>query len=318
MAAIETRGLTKRFGDDVIAVEDLDLTVPAGEVFGFLGPNGAGKSTTINLLLDFIRPTSGSVAVLGMDAQANPEAVRRRVGVLPEGYGFDDALTGREYVEWAVETKAANDDPGHLLETVGLADAADRRAATYSKGMQQRLAFAMALVDDPELLILDEPSTGLDPNGMQDMRALIRERAADGATVFFSSHILSEVEAVCDRVGVMNDGKLVAVDTIEGLREAAGGHATIRLECAEPPTDAGVESIDGVVEATVDGRTLSVTCADPAAKVDVVGHVAGRAAVVDILSDTVSLETLFNELTENGRGGGDAAPESEASAGVPS
>lgn len=307
MPSIETHGLTKRFGDGVVAVEDLDLTVAEGEVFGFLGPNGAGKSTTINLLLDFIRPTSGSVEVLGTDAQADPAAVRRRVGVLPEGYGFDDALLGSEYVEWAIETKDAAADPEVLLDRVGLTSAADRLAADYSKGMQQRLAFAMALVGDPDLLILDEPSTGLDPNGMQDMRELIRERAADGTTVFFSSHILSEVEAVCDRVGVMNEGRLVAVDTIEGLRRATGGHATIRLTCATPPTDLGVSALDGVAEVAVDDRTLAVTCTDPGAKVDVVTHVAARARIVDILSETVSLQSLFTELTAGSRDG-DGAP----------
>lgn len=298
MPSIETHGLTKQFGNDLVAVENLNLTVQNDEVFGFLGPNGAGKSTTINLLLDFIRPTRGSVEVFGMDAQTNPADIRRRVGVLPEGYGFEDALVGREYVEWVIETKNADDDPEILLDRVGLAADADRPAASYSKGMQQRLAFAMALVGDPDLLILDEPSTGLDPNGMQDIRQIIRERAANGTTVFFSSHILSEVEAVCDRVGVMNEGRLVAVDTIEGLRQATGGHATIRLECATPPTDLGVESLNDVAEVTVDDRTLAVTCINPAAKVSVVLHVAKQAEIVDILSETISLETLFNELTE--------------------
>lgn len=301
MPSIEIHGLTKHFGDDVVAVEDLDLAVEKGEVFGFLGPNGAGKSTTINLLLDFIRPTSGTVEVLGMDAQTNPAAVRQRVGVLPEGYGFDDALIGREYVEWAISTKDADDDPDELLDLVGLTDDSHRVAGEYSKGMQQRLAFAMALVGDPDLLILDEPSTGLDPNGIQHMRQIIRERAANGTTVFFSSHILSEVEAVCDRVGVMNEGRLVAVDTIEGLRQSAGGHATIHLECATAPTDVAVGSLDDIIEVSVEGRVLTVTCSDPRKKVDVVTHVTNQARVVDILSENVSLEALFNELTEGGR-----------------
>jgi ABC-2 type transport system ATP-binding protein len=300
MPSIRTRGLTKRFGD-VVAVDDLDLTVNEGEVFGFLGPNGAGKSTTINLLLDFIRPTEGTIEVLGIDAQADPAAVRRRVGVLPEGYGFDDELVGREYVEWAIATKGAADDPADLIERVGLSHAADRYAHDYSKGMQQRLAFAMALVGDPDLLILDEPSTGLDPNGMADMRELIRERADRGTTVFFSSHILSEVEAVCDRVGVMKAGELVAVDTLDGLREATGGHTTISLECATPPEPDGVAALDHVVEASVEGRTLTVTCSDPRAKVDVVTHVARRAEVLDIHSSSVSLQSLFTELTDDRR-----------------
>ncbi len=318
MPSIETRGLTKRFGD-VVAVEDLDLVVERGEVFGFLGPNGAGKSTTINLLLDFIRPTGGSVEVFGTDVQADPAAVRERVGVLPEGYGFGDALLGREHVEWAVRTKDADDDPDDLLELVGLADAADRVAGGYSKGMQQRLAFAMALAGDPDLLVLDEPSTGLDPNGIRQMREIVRERAADGTTVFFSSHILSQVEAVCDRVGVMNEGRLVAVDTIDGLRDSVGGHATIRLQCATPPTDVGAGALDGVVDVAVEDRTLVATCRDPTAKVDVVTHVAGRAEVVDVVSESVSLESLFGELTGNGDGvGGDGdGPDATASGDTP-
>jgi ABC-2 type transport system ATP-binding protein len=312
MPAIRTRELTKRFGDDTVAVDSLDLTIEEGEVFGFLGPNGAGKSTTINLLLDFIRPTEGSVEVLNIDAQADPGAIRERVGVLPEGYGFDDPLTGREYLTWAIRTKAADDDPDELLELVGLANDADRMARDYSKGMQQRLAFAIALVDDPDLLILDEPSTGLDPNGIQQMREVVRERAENGTTVFFSSHILSEVEAVCDRVGVMNAGELVAVDTIEGLRESAGGAATVELVCATPPTDLGVAALDGVEATSVDDRTLSVDCVDPGVKVDIVTHVAQRATVEDILSETVPLEQLFANLTDGGRDDG----ESETTAGA--
>jgi len=302
VATIETHGLTKSFGD-VDAVRDLDLTVNEGEVFGFLGPNGAGKSTTINLLLDYIRPTSGSVEVFGMDAQKHPAKIRERVGVLPEGYGFDDPLTGREYLEWAIRTKDADDDPETLLDLVSLTDDAERMAADYSKGMQQRLAFAMSLIDDPDLLILDEPSTGLDPNGIRTMRETVADVAAEGTTVFFSSHHLNEVEAVSDRVGVMNEGELVAVDSIDGLRDSVGGHATLELKCATPPTDLGVGSVEGVVEATVDGHTLSITCADPTVKVDAITYVAERTDVVDVLSTTVSLETLFNELTEGGREG---------------
>jgi len=310
MAAIRTRGLTKEFGD-LIAVDDLDLVVEEGEVFGFLGPNGAGKSTTINLLLDFIRPTSGSVEVLGIDAQAAPATIRERVGVLPEGYGFDDPLTGRENLEWVIETRHADDDPDELLALVGLADDGDRMAKSYSKGMQQRLSLAMALVDDPDMLVLDEPTTGLDPNGIQQMRSVIRERAENGTTVFFSSHILSEVEAVCDRVGVMSEGKLVALDSIEQLRENAGGQATIHLTCASSPTALGesVEAIDGVASATVEAETLVVDCLDPSVKVDVVTHAAERATITDITSETVSLESLFNDLTDGGRDAEAAASE---------
>ncbi|NHN43036.1 ABC transporter ATP-binding protein [Halorubellus sp. JP-L1] len=313
MAAIEIEGLRKRFGADAVAVDGIDLTVAEGEVFGFLGPNGAGKSTTINMMLDFVRPTEGRVEVFGTDVQADPLAVRERVGVLPEGYGFDDPLLGREYLEWAIGTKDASDDPDELLDLVGLAEDADRYATDYSKGMQQRLAFAMALVDDPDLLVLDEPSTGLDPNGMQQMRDVVRERAANGTTVFFSSHILSEVQSVCDRVGVMNDGRLVAVDTIEGLQEGLGGHANITLECGDRPDENALERVDGVVDVAVEGTTVDVACAHPGAKAEVVTHLAGRTSVDDIRSEGASLQSLFSELTDGGRDGeSEASEESDA------
>ena len=300
MPSVQTDGLTKRFGD-VVAVDDVSLTVERGEIFGFLGPNGAGKSTTINLLLDFIRPTAGSAEVLGLDAQRDSAAIRERVGVLPEGYGFEDRLSGREHVEWAIASRDADDDPEEVVEMVGLRGDEHRPAAGYSKGMQQRLAFGMALVGDPELLILDEPSTGLDPNGMQTMRSLIRDRAASGTTVLFSSHILPEVEAVCDRIGVMSEGELVAVDTIENLREEAGARATIDLVCAAPPDPEWARTVDGVADATVEGTTLTVHCRDPAVKADVVTQVTQQADVVDILSENVSLEELFNVYTGGGR-----------------
>ncbi|QLG49517.1 ABC transporter ATP-binding protein [Natrinema halophilum] len=303
MPSIRTNGLTKQFGDDTIAVDSLDLTVESGEIFGFLGPNGAGKSTTINMLLDFIRPTDGSAQVLGMDVQKDTAAIRDRIGVLPEGYEFDEYLTGREYVEWTIETKAAEDDPDEILETVGIRDDAARKAASYSTGMQQRLAFGMALVDDPDVLILDEPSAGLDPNGIQRMRSIIRDRADDGTTVFFSSHLLSEVEAVCDRVGVMNDGQLVAMDTIDGLRKKAGGRASIELKCEMQPAAEEIEALDAVTEVIVEETTLTAYCTDPSVKADVVRRVDEQANVVDILVDETSLEELFNRYTGGGRDG---------------
>ena len=311
MTAIETRGLTKRFAggrfgrsEPVVAVDDLDLTVEEGTVFGFLGPNGAGKSTTINLLLDFIRPTAGEARLFGMDANTDSTAIADRIGVLPEGYGFDGSLTAREYVDWTVRTKAARDDPGEILSTVGLADAADRPVDGFSTGMRQRLAFGMALVGDPDLLLMDEPSAGLDPNGIQRIREIVRERAANGTTIFFSSHVLGEVEAVCDRVGVMNEGELVAVDTIDELRRRVGRGTTIRVECAPVPDPAGVTSLDGVHEAKRDDQTLVVRCASAGDKVDVVRHLADRTTVRNILSSPVALEELFNTYTEGGRDGG--------------
>ncbi|WP_435179759.1 ABC transporter ATP-binding protein [Halorussus sp. AFM4] len=307
MAAIETHDLTKRFGDDVVAVDSLNLTVDAGEIFGFLGPNGAGKSTTINVLLDFIRPTEGSAEVLGHDAQTETRAIRRRVGVLPEGAALYDRLTGREHVEWVAETKGADADPDAILDRVGLDPAArERGAGGYSKGMAQRLALGMALVGDPDLLVLDEPSSGLDPNGIQAMRDLLREEAERGTTVFFSSHILPQVEAVCDRVGIMSDGRLVAEDTIEGLRRSAGGRGRVTATVDRVPEGlvGELESLSGVDAATADDREITAVCSDPAAKIDVLKRIDEVTPVLDVSSEEASLEELFNRYTTGGDGEG--------------
>jgi len=306
MSAIDTDGLTKTFGE-VTAVEDLDLTVDAGEVYGFLGPNGAGKSTTINMLLDFISPTEGSARVLGHDPQTEAKTIRRKTGVLPEGGELYKRLTGREHLEWFGQAKGVDVDVPGILDTAGLSlEEADRPVGGYSKGMQQRLAFGMALVGDPDLLILDEPSSGLDPTGMQEMREIIREEAAAGRTVFFSSHILGEVEAVCDRIGIMNAGRLVAEGTIDELREELDVGASISCEVADVPPASTVESVDGVRAVTVEDGVVEARLADETAKVEVVTALDRETRVLDILSEDTSLEQLFNRYTGNGRGDADA------------
>ncbi|MFB6102413.1 MAG: ATP-binding cassette domain-containing protein [Haloplanus sp.] len=299
MAAIELDGVTKQF-DDVTAVADLDLTVPEGEVFGFLGPNGAGKSTTINMLLDFVRPTTGEVRVLGLDAGRESVAVRRRTGVLPEGYDVYHRLTGRKHIEFAMRSKQVDGDPDAVLERVGIADAADRKAGGYSKGMRQRLTLGMALVGEPDLLILDEPSSGLDPGGAREMREIVRAEADRGATVFFSSHVLGQVEAVCDRVGILREGELVAEDSIEGLREAVGDGATL-VVTVDGATDDDLETVralGGVSAATVDGDTVTVSC-DADAKTAVIGALEEAGITVeDFQTEETSLEDLFLAYTE--------------------
>ncbi|PSP78156.1 ABC transporter ATP-binding protein [Halobacteriales archaeon QS_1_68_20] len=307
MVAIEMDGLTKRYGSGeagVVAVDDLDLVVEEGEVFGFLGPNGAGKSTTINMLLGFVEPTAGTAEVLGMDARTEATRLRERVGILPEGYEVFERLTAREHVEWVKDTKGTDDDVDALLDAVGIPEAADRQAGGFSKGMRQRLALAMALVGDPDLLILDEPSSGLDPTGMQEMRELIREQAQDGTTVFFSSHLLGQVGAVCDRVGILHDGSLVEMDTIENLREESGGTSVVEVDVADVPEPLGLGDLDGVREVTVGEGTVTAVCEDPTVKVDVVRALDDRTTVTDIVSEETSLEELFNRYTGNGRGDG--------------
>ena len=300
MTAIDIDNLTKHYGD-VVAVNELDLQIEKGEIFGFLGPNGAGKSTTINILLDFIRPTSGSVTVLGHDAQSEGRAVRRRTGVLPDGYHVYDRLTGRQHLEFVVELKEADDDPTELLERVHIADAADRKAGGYSKGMRQRLALAMALTGDPDLLVLDEPSTGLDPNGAREMRELIREENDRGTTVFFSSHIMEQVEAVCDRVAIINRGELVAVDTIDGLRDASETGEVLYVD-VDDGSEAVVDRVAGlesVADASMQDDQLRVVVAD-ATKFAVLQAIdAGVTPVRDFSVVESSLEDLFVRYTND-------------------
>ncbi|MFW5918845.1 MAG: ATP-binding cassette domain-containing protein [Halanaeroarchaeum sp.] len=299
MAAIETTGLTKRFGEDVLAVDDVDLTVEEGEIFGFLGPNGAGKSTTIDMLLDYVRPTAGSASVLGRDAQTETEAIHRRIGILPDDYGLYDRLTGYEHLEYAINLKDATDDPEDLLDRVGLdATAAARTVGGYSTGMAQRLVLAIALVGDPDVLILDEPSSGLDPNGVRMVRDIARETAAAGGTVFFSSHILPQVEAVCDRVAILDRGSLVAVDTIDGLREALGTGSTLSVTVDEIPDGLSLDDIEGVSGVTSAERTITVTCRTPESKLATLDAIrSSSASILDFSTSEASLEELFRAYT---------------------
>ncbi|SEW14739.1 ABC transporter ATP-binding protein [Natrinema salifodinae] len=302
MAAIKTSSLTKRYGGSVLAVDDLDLVVEEGEIFGFLGPNGAGKSTTINVLLDFVRPSDGTATVLGYDAQDETERIRERIGVLPEGATLYDRLTAREHLQWVIDTKDANDDPDALLDRVGLTDDdGDRPAGDYSKGMAQRLGFGMALVGDPDLLILDEPSSGLDPTGMQEMREIISAEADRGTAVFFSSHILGEVESVCDRIGIMNEGRLAATGTPDELKGELDLGAQITLDVGRVPDTLGLDGLAGVRSVSVEGTTITATCTDPSVKVDVVRRVAEATTVEDIVSEDASIEQLFNTYTSDDR-----------------
>jgi ABC-2 type transport system ATP-binding protein len=303
MAAISLQDVTKRFGS-VTALDGLDLTVEEGEIFGFLGPNGAGKSTTIDILLDYVRPSSGTARVFGIDAQANPTAVRERVSILPDGYGSLGRMTGREQLTFTIEARRGREDPQALLERVGLAGDGDRQVRTYSKGMAQRLMLAMALVGDPDLLVLDEPTTGLDPAGARMVREIARDAAADGATVFFSSHILGQVEAVADRVGILNAGDLVAVDTIDSLRETAGatGGITVTLDAEPPGIESAIAAIDGVSAVTTAADEAGRPTVDAACTTEAKGPVVkacydAGVAVVDVETRAASLEDLFVAYT---------------------
>lgn len=300
--AIETVGLTKRYGsgeDAVIAVDKLHLSVHAGEVFGFLGPNGAGKSTTIDMILDYIRPSEGHASVLGRHPQRDAERLRHEIGVVPEGFGLYERLTGRRHLEFAIEWKSAEDEPADLLARVGLDhDDANRPVQEYSKGMRQRLILAMALVGGPSLLILDEPSSGLDPHGIRMMRDIVRKEAARGTTVFFSSHILEQVEAVCDRVGILANGRLVNVDTVDGLRQAIGRESTVKLHIPSP-VEVDPTVVTGVDSAYWVDSQLHVTCTDPQAKARVITRLTTQGVdIADIEVESPSLEDVFTAYTD--------------------
>jgi ABC-2 type transport system ATP-binding protein len=224
---IRTRGLTKRY-DDLVAVDHLDLDIHAGEIFGLLGQNGAGKTTTILMLLGLTEPSGGSARVVGLDPARGPLEVKRRVGYMPDSVGFYGDLTGRENLRY---TARLNRVPRDLMDTtidevldqVGLSDRADDKTDTYSRGMLQRLGIADALVKDPDVLILDEPTTAIDPLGVGEvldlLRRLVRER---GMAILLSSHLLNQVQSVCDRIGIFASGRLIAQGTMEELADRFG------------------------------------------------------------------------------------------------
>jgi ABC-2 type transport system ATP-binding protein len=240
--AVETRGLTKRYGD-LVAVDHLDLELGRGEIFGLLGPNGAGKTTTILMLLGLTEPSAGTVRVLGLDPTRQPLEVKRRVGYVPDDVGFYGSLTGRENLRYTARLNGltgpdAERRISELLEGVGLAEAADAPVETYSRGMRQRLGIADALLKDPEVAILDEPTVGIDPEGVAEVLELIAGLARDrGATVLLSSHLLHQVQSVCDRVGIFVGGRMVAQGRIEELADRLVGEA-VTIEVGLGPGDA--------------------------------------------------------------------------------
>jgi len=293
---IETRDLTKRYGDAVVAVDGLELRVQRGEVYGFLGPNGAGKTTTLRMLLGLVRPTSGHASVLG--AAPGSSHALSRIGAMVEAPAFYPYLSGRDNLTVLARHGGVGEERiAIVLAAVGLSDRATDRIATYSMGMKQRLGVAAALLKDPELLILDEPTNGLDPAGMAEMREFIRSLAQGGRTVVLSSHLMGEIEQVSDRVGIIRAGSLVAEGTVEELR----GRAGLRVR-AEPLPEAArlVAALPGVEAVTSAGGLLDVTV--DTARAPAINRVLVEAgvAVSELYLQKTSLEDVFLELTANG------------------
>ncbi|MFF2844836.1 ATP-binding cassette domain-containing protein [Streptomyces sp. NPDC058001] len=301
---ITTRALTKRYRGGQLAVDGLDLAVPEGSVFGFLGPNGSGKTTTIRMLMGLIDPTSGSAEVLGRPMPRSSRAVLPQVGALIEGpalYGFlsgRDNLLRYDSADPTADPRTRRARVGTALDRVGLTAAGGKKARAYSLGMKQRLALAAALLQPRRLLVLDEPTNGLDPQGMREIRALVRELASDGTTVFLSSHLLDEIEQVCTHAAVMARGRLITQGPVADL----AAHARGRLVVMTPdPADAvrvlkeqGLTDVvateDRVTAEPPDGELSELTAALVTAGVRVRGFTVERA----------SLEDAFVQLTGEG------------------
>jgi ABC-2 type transport system ATP-binding protein len=218
--AIRVEDLTKSYGSTT-AVDGLTLAIKKGEFFGFLGPNGAGKTTTLRMMTGILKPNQGTVEIEGRSS-ANRRGVATAIGVVPESRGFYDWMTATEYLEFFAHLYGIKDTKGPiatLLSEVGLSSKRQARIGTYSRGMRQRLGLARALINDPRVILLDEPTLGLDPQGQEDIRLLLKRLNAAGATVFLSSHLLNEVESMCSRIGIINRGVLVAEGTIDEMRE---------------------------------------------------------------------------------------------------
>ncbi len=241
---IELQGLTKQYGK-FKAVDNIDLTIRKGEIFGLLGPNGAGKSTTILMILGLTEPTEGKVTVKGIDSTRNPIDVKRIVGYLPEDVGFYDEMTGLENLVYTAELNGihrseARDKAATLMEQVGLKDNIKKKAGKYSKGMRQRLGLADVLIKDPEIIILDEPTTGIDPAGVNDfINLILRLSHENGLTVLFSSHHLPQVQQVCDRVGVFGKGRLLTVIELNDSLKQPGSLDKLYNEYIEENQDLG-------------------------------------------------------------------------------
>jgi ABC-2 type transport system ATP-binding protein len=294
---VQVSDLHKQYGQ-VTALEDVSFRVADGEVFGFLGPNGAGKTTTINILLAFSSPTTGDVALFGMDPSKNKVSISKRTGTLLEGYGVYQSLTGREHFQHTREVKGVDTNIEALLEKIGLSEAADRPAGSYSKGMKQRMAFGMAIMGQPDLLILDEPTTGMDPNGALMVRDVVLELAESGTTVFFSSHILEQVEAVADRVGIINDGKIIAEGELETLRKKHGLGDILQVDVSDIPNGLikELENIDGVQSIATDGGSLNILAETGVSKLRCLEAVYKADVFVDFRTKDSSLGDLFTKI----------------------
>jgi ABC-2 type transport system ATP-binding protein len=287
MAIIETHELTKRYGRER-GIEGMSMAVEAGEVFGFLGPNGAGKTTTIRTLLDLLHPTSGSATIFGLDSRRDSRAIRARLGNLPGDFAYDPRLTGRELVSFLAEVRGIG-DLGRAAELGERFQAdVDRPLGQLSRGNRQKIGLVQCAFHDPELLVLDEPSSGLDPLMQEEFLAFVAEERDRGRTIFLSSHELDEVQRACDRVGIIRDGRLVAIESVEDVTGRSYRHVTIELADTFDPDE--FRRIPGVSDLVRVGPRLSFK-ADGA--IDPVIKAAARHTVTELELSRPTLEEIF-------------------------
>ena len=302
-AAIEVQGFAKSFGA-VQAVKGISFSVAQGEIFGFLGPNGAGKSTTIRAMLDFIRPTAGTIRLLGLDAQHDTQAIHRRLGYVPGDVRLPRGISGKQLLERYSRMQGLQ--PILRDELVERFDVeVDRPLQGYSKGMRQKIALVQAFMCDPELVILDEPTSGLDPISQRAFNTFLLDEARSGRTIFMSSHIMSDVEMTCPRVGVIRRGELVAVERIEALRQRAGQKVTVEFGTTERPSDLdALRQIPGVVDFAVSthgafaGAGLGAVTFTVRGSVDALIKTLARYEVVRLSAEEAPLEEVFMQFYE--------------------
>jgi len=299
-AAIEARGLRKIY-KNVRAVDSVSFKVRKGEIYGFLGPNGAGKTTTMKMVLGLAQPTAGQALLGGVDVATDPVAARRGLGFLPESLNFYKTLTGRQTLRFFGELKGVSrSEVDERLAQVGLEQAADRRVGGYSKGMTQRLGLAQALLGSPSILVLDEPSSGLDPAGARQVRDILRWVNQRGTTILFSSHILSEVQEVANRVLIINKGRVVAEDTMGALRDTLklDGRILVRVAPGEGERAAGaLRALGPGVAVEVRGDLVDARL-QPKAKLDALNAIARAGVTIqDFETKDSSLEDVFIKMT---------------------
>ncbi|MBT3943441.1 MAG: ABC transporter ATP-binding protein [Chloroflexi bacterium] len=297
--AIQTFGLTKAFGD-VRALIDLDLEVYRGEVFGFLGPNGSGKTTTIRLLMDFIRPTSGRAEILGLDTRQHAFDLRRMVGNLPGDFLIYPQLTVEGFLKLC-----SGGRPGGLRRAEDLAErfglSLTRKVGTLSTGNRQKAGLVQALMHDPELVILDEPTSGLDPLVREEFYRLVDEEKERGKTIFLSSHVLPEVERICDRIGIVREGRLIAVEEVESLKRHKRRHMEVTFASEVDISPIKALGNSGVELVASGGSFIELSV--PEGSVDRVIKVLAGLPVTDLVFPEATLEEAFMSLYENAENG---------------